>query len=87
MPELVVLLDQYGVPLVGLVLTGGALTFVFKKLIDALQQRNARAEMLFDNFKPSIDALIEATEEQTVAINNHNTVVNALLDELRRRPL
>lgn len=86
MTEIVALLDQYGIPLVGLVMLGGALVYVFKKLIDALQNQIKRAEALFDTFQPSIDALTEATEEQTVAINNHNVVVNALLDELKRRP-
>lgn len=85
MTELVSLLDQYGIPLVAIVLLSGALGIVFKKLIDALQDRNKRAEVLFDTFQPSIDALTGATEEQTVAINNHTTAVNALLDELRRR--
>lgn len=85
MVEIVELLDKYGIPLVAIVLLGGALVFVFKKLVDTLQERNKRAEELFDTFKPSIDALAEATEEQTVAINTHTTVVNALLDELKRR--
>lgn len=86
MTELVTLLDQYGIPLVAIAVLSGALVFVFKKLIDALQNQIKRAETLFDTFQPSIDALTEATEEQTVAINNHNVVVNALLDELKRRP-
>lgn len=86
MAEILSLLDKYGLPLVAIVLLGGALVFVFKKLITALQERNTRAEELFDTFKPSIDALTEAIEEQTVATNTHTTVVNALLDELKRRP-
>ena len=85
MTEIIQLLDEYGIPLVAIVIMGGALGYVFKKLIDTLQARNKRAEDLFDAFNPSIVDLTKATEEQTAAIKEHTAAVNALLDYARRQ--
>lgn len=86
MEDLLRLLDSYGIPLVAIVVLGVAVYWIGTKLFNAMQSRIDRSEALFDKFQPSIDALTDATNEQTAALKTHTTVVNALLDELRRRP-
>lgn len=86
MEEVIKLINDYGLPIVAIGVLSSVVYWIGTKLINAMQQRIDRSEQLFDKFQPSIDALTAATEEQTAALNNHTTVVNALLDELRRRP-
>lgn len=82
---LVTLLDQYGIPMVVIALLTWAVSWLLKRLLKVLDERIKRAEDLVDKFKPSIDSLTEAVEEQTAAIRTESAVMSALLEERKGR--
>lgn len=90
--EIIKLLNEYGPTIVFLGLTIGALVWVVLRLLKEMAARTQRAEVLVDQFKPSIDDLAGSVDSLTEAIKEHTTqgvtqtaVLNALLEEWRRK--
>lgn len=79
------LLDQYGIPLVLIALLTLALVWVMKRLLAAMDERIKRSEALLDTLKPSIDALVLATNEQTAAVKAIDKTVEHLADSVNAR--